>query len=290
MLPLTSKQFVDNFMAYVEDLNEHPENYKGWKTGITDLDVLIGGVLPRKYYVVGGRQKGGKSALMVTFAISLNKQGCIVLYISLEMDNVEMGTRVFSNMGGIDMTKFRDVTISKLDVMTLRETAKVVQEFPGFWDYGTSNINTIFKQVDMFKPDVLIVDYFQLLDSEGRRNESLANLSRRLKKLTNRKDGHRCTVIVPSQVNRASIRADLMDANAFLDTGALERDCDVALMVKDVKDEAGDFVSNQRKIAVVASRISNVGDVSVFFNGARSLMASIVPQQTDVSNLWYNNP
>jgi replicative DNA helicase len=287
---LNSKQFADQFMEYVEDMRAHPELYKGWKSGIADLDAIMGGILRKRFYVVGGRQKGGKSALMVTVAIELNKQGVKVLYISLEMDNIEMATRVFSNQGSVDMTKFRDVQINAGDIMSLRSVQTKIASFPGYWDYGTSGINDIVKIIDEVKPDVVIVDYFQLMDSEGsKRNEGLASLSRRLKKLTLRKaPAHPVTIIVPSQVNRASIRSEQMDANAFLDTGALERDCDVALMVTDVKDENGDVVSNKRKIKIVASRVSGVGEVEVYFNGARSLMADALPQETDVRQQWYN--
>ena len=289
MTAINSKEFSDKLLEYANDLNKNPENYRGWRTGFPKLDILIGGILRRKFYVVGGKQKSGKSAFSATLAVNLNKQGVNVLYISLEMDNLEMAMRVFSNMAAIDMTKFRDVDISIGDLFALENASKLVELWPGFWDYGSTKIKDVEKVINETQCNVVILDYFQLMEgiATEKRREGLEGLSRRLKGLTNRKDKKQVTVIVPSQVNRASIRSGNMDANAFLDTGALERDCDVALMIMDVLDEDGEEISNKRKIKVVASRVSGVGEIEVYFNGARSLMADMIPEQPEVKVAWY---
>lgn len=289
MTPITSKQFSDDLIDFAIDLKENPEKYRGWRCGIPDLDRLIGGILKRKFYVLGGPQKGGKSATMTSFAISLNKQKAIVLYISLEMDNLEMGMRVFANVSSVDMTKFRDLLIDDRDLVALKQSAEHIAKWEGFWDYGTANLKDIEKAVDETNCDVLIVDYFQLMESSGGdRRQGLEDISRRLKALTNRKNKKPITVIVPSQVNRESIRGNRMDANAFLGTGALERDCDVAIMITSVYDEDGEEVSNKKKLRVVASRVSGTGEVEVYFNGARSLIAGAIPEEDQERSLpWW---
>lgn len=282
--PLTSAEFADQLLVGAKDMRDHPENYRGWKTGIAKLDNLIGGILKNRYYVIGGAQKSGKSATVITIAVNLNKQGVNVLYLSLEMDNFEIATRVFTNQSAfVTMEKFRDVNINNSDIYNLEQVANNVRKWHGFWDYGRSSINEIIKVIDECQVDVVIIDYFQLLETGTmKRQEALAKISRMLKLLTNRSDGKkRVTVILPSQLNRESIRSDAYDANAFLDTGSLERDCDVAMIIQDVKDDAGERVPNRRKIKVVASRVSDVGEVEVFFNGARSLVADFVPENTN---------
>jgi replicative DNA helicase len=288
-MAINSKEFADQLVDYAEDVKENPEKYRGWSSGIPEFDRLVGGILKRKFYVYGGPQKGGKSASMTSLAVALNKQKVTTLVVSLEMDNLEMAMRVFANVTSVDMTKFRDVKITDRDIVELKHSAENISLWPGFWDYGTSDLKDIEKLAQETKCEVLIIDYFQLLESKGSdRRQGLEEISRRLKRMTNPKDKPGITVIVPSQVNRESIRSNRMDANAFLGTGALERDCDVAIMISSVFDDEGEEVSNKKKLRVVASRVSGVGEVEVYFNGARSLIAGAIPEEEANNNIaWW---
>ncbi len=42
---INSQQFAEQLVQRAIDMYEHPEQYKGWSSGVTDLDRKIGGIL-----------------------------------------------------------------------------------------------------------------------------------------------------------------------------------------------------------------------------------------------------
>lgn len=285
----TSRQLADAFLDQLRDMTEHPDRYPRWKIGIPELDRAIGGIMPGRLYYIGGEQKSGKSAFMLTCAIRLAKQNVQVGYISLEMGEHEIGGRVFAHVGQVDMTKFRDLELEEADWTKLQKAYDEICDYKAYWDYGVSTLKGI-EQVVAEHPSlqVLIVDYIQLMHAQGRsRAEEIQTISRGLKALT--LGPNRLTLLVGSQLNRESLRGNMEDMHAFAQSSAIESDGDVGLLISRVKDQAGVEVPNQRRIKVAMSRVG--GDntsVDVYFNGARSYF-SAQPEttgQTDLTTSW----
>ena len=90
-----------------------------------------------------------------------------------------------------------------------------------------------------------------------------------------------------AQLNRASIRGMNIDANAFLGSGALERDMDWGLIIHDVKDEITSRPKEHKKgITMVGSRETGVGELEVLYNGTTATIADDILDQRPEVDYW----
>jgi len=186
---LRSATFANEFMNDLQWRIEHPELSRLWSSGLKDWDHLIGGVGRGWYIVIVAKQKGGKTGLLGSLSINLNKQNVNVLTITLEMHTLQMGARIFANVSGVSMTKLRDVhTLSDEDMTKLIAAHGEISNYPGYWNYGARDFADIKKLILALQPDVVVLDYLGLVDLNDpamrSRYQEITKLSREIKALT----------------------------------------------------------------------------------------------------------
>lgn len=180
---------------YLEELKwrrRHPEAARLWRTGINELDQLVGGIGRGWYVVIVGPLKGGKTAALNTLKINMARLNKIrFLYVTLEMDYIMLGARTFSNMGEISMSKMRGdgLGLSDEDMRILEIVTQEEAEFDGYYNYGARSISELETLIRFLKPDIVYVDYMGLMsadDDTGRMNryQEINMISRRLKQAT----------------------------------------------------------------------------------------------------------
>ena len=138
MQTLSSKEFANVFYQLMETMKNDPETHRGLRTGIPELDNLLGGLHYGWYIVIGGPEKAGKSAFLVSLAKMFGAADQSFYYAGYEMDNTEMAGRMFANLGGISTEKFRDITLNEEDWKTMAETRDTIAAWNGHWNYGAS--------------------------------------------------------------------------------------------------------------------------------------------------------
>ena len=108
----SERQFLDakQFAIHVADsfrAAEEGRRAQKQKTGIMSLDTYIGGFVPGRVAIIGGRPSHGKTAFATHLAVQQNrkwrqmKEDGQVLYFSSEMSHEEMGDRISSTLSGV---------------------------------------------------------------------------------------------------------------------------------------------------------------------------------------------
>jgi replicative DNA helicase len=157
------------------NINERLEYYKkkifGLETGIKDLDDMLGGFRPKTLNVVASVSHGGKSLFMAHCAANLLLQGKKVLFLTLEMSELEVAKRIDANVLDIDINTFKsidnDTFTNAYNSVKDSLGTLIIKEHPaGSFDVLKleSMMGELYNEED-FIPDIIFVDYLTLMKS-----------------------------------------------------------------------------------------------------------------------------
>lgn len=200
------------------------------KTGIAWVDDVLGGGYPRKtlsfYLAASG---GGKSLFKSHLASHFYSQGYNVLYITLELSEDRIGERIDANLMNIDV---KDIHGLDLDTYT-NKVAKIAEKTKGklfIKEYPPTSITTqhiraLLDELQLkkgFKPDVLFVDYINLMNSSRYKASSGSNsytilkaVAEELRGLASERD---LVCITSTQMNRSAMNASDPDMTGVSDS------------------------------------------------------------------------
>lgn len=167
-----------------DDLNNDEEEYI--KFGVPVLDRIIGGLYKTEVLTIGAKSGVGKTALALFIGLNVLRQNKKVLIISREMSNKHVVQRFITRITGISARKMKNRDLSEEDWKNTTNCLGEINKYDLFVNDKISTISGIKKRVRQIKPDVLIVDYLQLLSSEtssSNREREVAGFSRELKQL-----------------------------------------------------------------------------------------------------------
>jgi replicative DNA helicase len=184
---------IEDAVAYYEHVKKQNElGSVGIKTGLAGFDnYLPAGITPGQLGVFLAYPGIGKSWMALYFAVQAWKQGKSPLIISLEMSETEVRNRVFTIMGE-GLWSHRKLSSGAVETDDLRRWhKKELQGKPEFHiisndGAGDVSPSVIRGKIDQYKPDLIIVDYLQLMSPNQKSdNETvrMKNLSRELKLL-----------------------------------------------------------------------------------------------------------
>ena len=231
---------VDAVMA-AYDAAEHRE--KPISTGIAELDMIMcGGLHKGEFSLIGARPAVGKSAMLLSIALEAAKNGINVAFASLEMSQLQLGTRILSAKSGFNAALLRSGEEMPKDAWT--DLADALLEIDGesiqrisFMVNGALTVEQLRQEVqsmvDNGKCDLLILDYLQLLNTKRKVNselERLETVSRALKSIT-----LDCNValLAAAQLRRQNnggiLRAPSLDE--LRGSGSLEQDADNVILM-----------------------------------------------------------
>lgn len=180
------------------------------KTGFKEFDERTGGFYKSNLVIFGGNSGGGKSLLAVNLLERQFKLGYNVVLASYEMTDEEVLIRLLACISEVDMNKIQN------NQLTPPETNQVTAAWREFNLKGHERGNSyhilapktettvpeIGFRVRSMKPDVLILDYINLLGSSSGTAEAqwqvLGDISREAKLLANKLN---CVVILLAQID-----------------------------------------------------------------------------------------
>ena len=182
---------IEDAVAYYENVKRQNEiGSVGIKTGLAGFDnYLPAGIMPGQLGVFLAYPGIGKSWMALYFAVQAWKQGKSPLIISLEMSETEVRNRVFTIMGE-GLWSHRKLSAGLVETDDLRRWhGKELAGKPEFHiisnDGGGEVTPSVIRgKIDQYKPDLIIVDYLQLMSPNQKSdNETvrMKNLSRELK-------------------------------------------------------------------------------------------------------------
>lgn len=181
----SSNTLSEIMVNILEKLEGKPEDKI--KTNLKVIDKHTNGIGKKELVAIGAGSGVGKSAIALKIAIEAYKQGKKVYIISREMSKEQVAERIIFSNTGIKKQKYENRDFDDndwkhiIDSMELYSTDKIII------DDTTATIQGIKRAVKMYKPDLLIVDYVQLLTPTSKNNSrerEVAEFSRELKNIT----------------------------------------------------------------------------------------------------------
>jgi len=243
--------------SYQKWMEAKDTGFRAMTTGFSRLDSKIGGFYPEQLVILAGRTSEGKSALMQQMADHNALLGAKVLYVNLEMSEYELWARFISqriNASLGALIKGRDLDVPLIQTPEEIGAATDVYKASGLRYLNSSSIKVseIAAEARRLKLtgglDLLVVDYLQLLTPEFRsesREREVATSCRALKALA--RELH-IPVIAAAQLNRRATGTDRdgervePELHHLRESGAIEQDCDVGLLIHRPEKESSEVV------------------------------------------------
>jgi replicative DNA helicase len=210
-------------------------------TGFATLDEHTDGWAPGDLIILAALTSRGKSAMALHFARAAAKAGRTAAIVSLEAYKEALGRRMLASESGVDYGLIRrGRALGEHDWRRLADTIGERDDMARrifFLDEPTQTVSRIAAYVDQLRAtpgkgcDLLIVDYLQLLESEGRaenRNVAVGSISRALKLYAH---AAHIPIIALSQFSREAVNAEVPGLNHLRDSGSLEQDAGIAMFL-----------------------------------------------------------
>lgn len=262
---------------YIQELRDHqenPEKYRPIKTGLIDLDAIIGGVTHPMYIGIGGRAKKGKSTVAQHLATVLSLYEQNVAYFLIEEQVKQMAARALARQSPlVSRTVMRNLEITPEGFNQLEGAARMLDKTALYLSDRWDNADLIIGTCRKYGIEVAVVDYMQLLlDAAGKsEQERLANISR---KFIRARNVDNITFIVVYQLN------DKKTASAF-GSNAVYRDADLIIEVSQLEDGNKSPIEGKLNMTVRESRMCPSGGVATLnFSGAHSMLSNIATFDT----------
>ena len=184
---------VDDAIAYFENVKKQQEaGTHGIYTGLAGFDnYLPAGITPGQLGVLLAYPAIGKSWMALYLAVQAWKNGKSPLVVSLEMTEAEVRNRIFTIIGQ-GIWSHRKLSSGQVEIdMFKRWAAKEFANKPSIHIISNDGVGEVSPSVlrgkiDQYKPDIVFVDYLNLMTSNTKtENEvvKMKNLSRELKLL-----------------------------------------------------------------------------------------------------------
>ncbi len=273
-------QLLSQVMERVDFLysREHPSDITGVSTGFKDLDEKTSGFQEGDLIIVAGRPSMGKTALALNIGehVAIAEKRPVAIF-SMEMSGTQIAARMLGSLTRIDQHKLRTGRLTDEDWSKLADGLGKLHDAPIHVD-ETGALNPLelrsrarrlarqYKGLGM-----VIVDYLQLMVTDGRREENrateLSEISRSLKALAKELG---VPVVALSQLNRAvDQRPDKRPIMSDLrESGALEQDADLILFIYREEVYNRDTAEKGRAELIIGKqRNGPIGTVDLTFLG-----------------------
>jgi replicative DNA helicase len=236
--PVTLTTALREVMNEIDE-RMRPGGRRPLTTGFESLNNVLGGFRGGEFIVLGARPSQGKTALAVSFLLAAAEVGVPALMFSLEMSATEVASRVLAMRSDVPLNQIRGRLDDEKNTAHRLIGAVEATRLPAWIDdrpdHTVSSMTSVAKRaVRKHRVGLVVIDYLQLMNHEGGKNDNqsirVGNTSRRLKLLARALN---VPVVCLAQLNRESeSRADKRpNLSDFRETGAIEQDADVALML-----------------------------------------------------------
>lgn len=302
----TSDQDTEELSNIISEIfsNQQDSNDDLLKFGYSLLDDNIGGLVPGGYSIIGAKSGVGKSTLAMNIAYNVAKQGGKVLYFNLEMGKLSLVQRFMCMLSDkLTVHKFIRKKIADSEELS-RELVKVSDILGSFndnliIDNSSFRISEINKKVREQNPDLVVIDYLQLMQGEpgryeGTTEQKIANISRAIRKMTLKTNCHVLALVqlndsqrgkIPSGENvirhSASVYQDATNViyvhDPFKDNDNTEDEKEVGRIMKEYKRIYNGKIDNESIQRIIRARKNGNKKYGLVLDKVRDGMPGIMP-------------
>ena len=288
------REAISTYFDQVKLLSEHKGEMLGVPTGFYDLDKVLGGLQRSDLLIIAGRPGSGKTGFMLSVAknaAQIHKKHVAVF--SLEMSNEQLVQRLMAQETGIDSQRLRLGEVRDDEWPLFVEAASALGEAPIFLDDTPAltplQLHAKCRRLDQeYGLDLIIVDYLQLMQSEGRnenRVQEVSYISRHLKQLARELKvpvlaGAQLSRAVEQRENKRPILSDLRES------GSLEQDADIVMFIHRADlYEKESARTNVADILVSKHRNGPTADIQLVFRSALTKFENAETRNVDLSQV-----
>lgn len=278
----------------LEILAKNKNEITGLATGFYELDKLTSGLHENELIIIAARPAMGKTAFTLNLATNVAKSTKkSVAIFTLEMSAEQLVNRMFSSLGQIDFSKFRNGNFDNEDwkklseaVSQLADTNIKIDDTPGL---TVSDIRSKCRRLAASKDGLalVVIDYLQLIMGSGKnasnRQQEVSEISRSLKMMA--LELH-VPVIAVAQLSRAvEGRPDKRPLMSDLrESGSIEQDADmVAFLYRD------DYYNKEAKVSDVSisefiigkNRSGPTSTIELLFKGGTVTFANYIKESEE---------
>lgn len=238
---MSIKDAIDITIDEIQERQQRGGALLGWTTGFPTIDARCGGLQKGRVTVFAGLPSDGKSAIMQNCARAALHAGAKVGWYSLEMPITEQTMRILCEDSSVDNASLYNGLMSRAQQDMLARSIRQLSALGAdLIDTDTASAEDIIADIEGGGYDIAVVDYLQLMESEGRkgasREELIAGISRRLKNVAKRTG---CHILTASQLN---------DNGRLRESRAIGHDADAVFMVNKWENEDGSYDDTKRKL------------------------------------------
>ena len=238
--------FADATMHTWELLNRAMKGESGaLKYRIRKLDTMTGGMWSGQLIILAANTGAGKSAFAMEIATNSILDKKRVMVCSREMTVEQYTQRILARLSGVNLRDICDGTLNDSDLELLTEQLNRLAEFSGAFLTDTYTVEELRAVVAADTPDLLIVDYLQLMDTKQKTANETLRLGRISVAMKQIALDYNIPVLSLSQLSRQEGRIALMPQKKDLrGSGNIEQDADVIIFLHQPENESDPFIRN----------------------------------------------
>lgn len=241
---------------------------RGITLGWEPLDETTAGAQAGDLIVLLARRGMGKTYALVRMALAAWNVGHSVLFVTMEMTNVQIVRRMVAIRAGINPDLVRRGVLSTRALSRLRETANLFRsnDAPPFWllpgnfSKSTADVDNLVQE---FRPDIVFIDGSYLLkpvQSMKARWEQQTTIHEELKMQTAL--GRDIPVVCSVQVNRDGARMKKATDGIAAGSDAIEQLASIMILMK---KGSGQHAEDRRKMVITKNREGPPGSFTIHF-------------------------
>lgn len=251
----------------------------GIRTGYNRLDIVTSGMHGTNFIVVAGRPAMGKTqfalGIMDHASVRSDKKG---LFISCEMDEVQVMKRIIAVDGGISGYSIKRGRLERHEILRFEKARKRIIESNLKIVAGSFTISDVLSLVYKMKHseglDYVVIDYIQKITSPGTQNRTneVGDVSRKLKDMAN---DLKIPVIALAQLSRSvEHRVDKKPVLSDLrESGDIEQDADIVVFLyrpsyyMDIEERKTNPMAEDGYAIIAKHRDGELEDIYLKFDG-----------------------
>jgi replicative DNA helicase len=288
-----AKEFIN------QALNQFESAYKARGTGVigvpsgfVDLDRMCNGFKGGQLIVLAARPSMGKSAFAMNILQSAAEQGHGSALFSLEMSGMEMAQRMICATADVSLQRVRDGFLNRKDFPRITSAGSTVSQ-QNIWIDETPSLSlyALRARARRLKMQsgigLIVIDYLQLMRCPSKRGDAnraleIADITGGLKTLAKELN---IPIIALAQLNREAERRGEPKLSDLRESGSIEQDADIVLLMHRNKDEDNmspqgskesdeDYRRRIPKLYVAKQRNGPVGTIDLRFDGEKTRFLS----------------
>lgn len=241
----TLRDGVSDLYRWLEEVNSRGGKLSGISTGFPDIDKRCNGLHGGELWIVAARPGMGKTNFALNVAGHAARHGSKVMFFSLEMSKRELSGRMAACMANMSYSAMQAQDWEGFSGPLgnfIKESASLAMRIDDRAGQTIPRIRTATKRAkrQLGGLDLVVVDYLQLIKGEGgSRYEQVTDISRELKVLAKDFD---VPVLCLAQISRAAVEGTdkRPQLHHLKDSGAIEQDADVVMMLHREDDPSGE--------------------------------------------------